>query len=334
MLGTPDTGMDDDTFARFVQETFGPETTEGIPGLGTTDPNRFSARSKYLAGVGRMPWLTWRSRAIAALYAELAEAARAASPGATLALATPVLHGGAAGAEARRVDLAGLAPSQAWRSVGLDLQAWPTEPNAPIVLRGIELSSDPLAHDLATSPDLDARVASRPHRGLFLKIGSESDETEPESESSAPAPGRPDGSTNEPDPAADRRAPSRSSPVRHDRAQEALPWRLTTLPLGDGAAADEPLEHALAALDAQWVILSAPAIAGHEERLRRFSTVLRSLPAWQAPSSVTSEDQKDFGVSVRSLSDRTQTFLEIANDTPYPIRLSGVLDAPAADIGR
>ena len=113
---------------------------------------------------------------------------------------------------------------------------------------------------------------------------------------------------------------------------------MTTLPLGDGAAADEPLEHALAALDAQWVILSAPAIAGHEERLRRFSTVLRSLPAWQAPSSVTSEDKKDFGISVRSLSDRTQSFLEIANDTPYPIRLSGVLDAPAGtsvdDLGR
>ena len=78
-----------------------------------------------------------------------------------LALSTPVLHGGAAGAEARRVDLAGLAPSQAWRSVGLDLQAWSTGPNMPIVLRGVELSTDPLAHDLATSPDLDAKIASR-----------------------------------------------------------------------------------------------------------------------------------------------------------------------------
>ena len=82
LLGNPDTGMDDDTFARFVHDTFGPETAGDIPGLGTTDPNRFAARSKYLSGVGRMPWLTWRSRAIAALYSELAEAARTASPGA------------------------------------------------------------------------------------------------------------------------------------------------------------------------------------------------------------------------------------------------------------
>ena len=175
MLGNPDTGLDDDTFARFVHETFGPETAGEIPGLGTADPNRFATRSKYLSGVGRMPWLMWRSRAIAALYSELDDAARAATPGTVLALSTPVLHGGAAGTEARRVDLAGLAPSQAWRSVGLDLQAWPTGPNVPIVLRGVELSTDPLAHDLATSPDLDAKIASRPHRGMLLTIDPEPD---------------------------------------------------------------------------------------------------------------------------------------------------------------
>ena len=170
LLGNPDTGLDDDTFARFVHDTFGPETAGETPGLGTADPTRFATRSKYLSGVGRMPWLMWRSRAIAALYSELDEAARAAAPGTVLALSTPVLHGGAAGTEARRVDLAGLAPSQAWRSVGLDLQAWPTGPDVPIMLRGVELSTDPLAHDLATSPDLDAKIASRPQRGMLLTI--------------------------------------------------------------------------------------------------------------------------------------------------------------------
>ena len=170
LLGSPDTGMDDNTFTRFVHDTFGPETAQMVPGLGNTDPGRFADRSKYLSGVGRMPWLTWRSRGIASLYAELAEAARAASPGAVLALATPVLHSGAVGSESRRVDLAGLAPSQAWRSVGLDLQTWTAGPAPPIVLRGVELSTDPLAHDLATSPDLDAKVAAQTRRGLFLTI--------------------------------------------------------------------------------------------------------------------------------------------------------------------
>ena len=80
LLGNPDTGLDDDTFARFVHDMFGPETAGEIPGLATADPNRFATRSKYLSGVGRMPWLMWRSRAIAALYSELDEAARAARP--------------------------------------------------------------------------------------------------------------------------------------------------------------------------------------------------------------------------------------------------------------
>ncbi len=76
LLGTPDTGLDDATFERFVREKFTPETARGIPGMDNGDPNRFAVRSNYLAGVGRMPWLTWRSHAIATLYAELAEAAR------------------------------------------------------------------------------------------------------------------------------------------------------------------------------------------------------------------------------------------------------------------
>ena len=117
-----------------------------------------------------MPWLTWRSRAIASLYAELNAAAQEAVPGAVLAVVTPGLDGGPAGTEARRVDLAGLTPSQAWRSVGLDLPAWPSGPIGPAVLRGVALSTDALAHDLATSPDLDAIVAGRPRRGLLLTI--------------------------------------------------------------------------------------------------------------------------------------------------------------------
>ena len=113
---------------------------------------------------------------------------------------------------------------------------------------------------------------------------------------------------------------------------------LSAVPLGDGLTLDEPLGHALAALDAQWVILAVPAIAGHEDRLRKFASVLRALPAWPAQPSVASGEQKDYGIAVRALGDQTQTFLEIANDTPYPIRLAGLLDAPAPatveDLGR
>ncbi|QEH35900.1 hypothetical protein OJF2_44570 [Aquisphaera giovannonii] len=321
LLGSPDTGMDDDTFTRFVREAFGPETAASIPGTDAVDPGRFAARSKYLQGVGRMPWMAWRSKAIAGLYAELAEAARAASPETSLALATPSLHDGAAGVEARRADLAGLAPSQAWRSVGLDLQAWQAGASSPILLRGVELSTDALAHDLAVSPDLDARLSAYPNRGLLLKID-------------------PDAAGPAADPEDDRGGPAAGDAAGAAAADSGAPGAVTlaALPLGDGVAADEPLGHALAALDARWVVLAAPAIAGHEDRLRRFASVLRGLPARPARQAISGGGTKDHGVSVRTIEDAGHTFLQVANDTPYPIRLAGVIDAPAEapveDLGR
>ncbi len=345
LLGTPDTGLDDLTFDRFVQETFRPETARDIPGSGNTDPERFTARSHFLAGVGRMPWLTWRSRAIAALYRELFEAAQATDPGAVLAVVTPGLDNGPAGGEARRIDRAGLAPSQAWRSVGLDLPVWPTGPATLPVLRGVSLSTDALAHDLATSPDLDALVAARPHRGLLLSIDTDPPSMVP------PAP-----SVNGEDLPIQAGSPATTGAAATDASlldrlggeepgRSSLPrtpaariW-LSALPLGDGAAADEPLGHAIAALDAQWLFLEEKAVAGQEERVRRFSRVMQGLPASQAaPGDRDDRSARPFGVAVRRMSDQSQTVLEIANDSPYPVRVAGVLDAPAAalveDLGR
>jgi hypothetical protein len=325
LLGSPDTGMDDETFARFVHESFGAETLHGIPGLENGDPGRFAARSKFLEGVGRMPWLTWRARALAGLYGELSEATRTASPGAVLALATPVLDGGDAGAEARRVDLAGLVPSQAWRNVGLDFQSWPSAPDGPIVLRGVEVSTEPLAHDLATSPDLDAKVETQPRRGLLLTMDSQWT-----AESLGVRAGH-EAALEQPE-----QGPSVARPSFYPEGSDSPVLR--TLPLGDDIAADESLGHALGALDAQWVIVTAATFAGHEDRLRRFAPVLRSLPTWAAQTLKTSADSRDFGITVRSLTDDSQTYFEIANDAPFPIRLAGILDMAEStnveDLGR
>jgi hypothetical protein len=348
LLGTPDTGLDDATFDRFVHESFSPETARGIPGLGGTDPDRFTVRSRYLAGVGRMPWLAWRSRAIASLYSELAEAAQAVAPGTMLAVVTPSLSDGPAGIEARRVDRAGLAPSQAWRSVGLDLQAWPSSRGAPPVFRGIALSRDALAHDLATSPDLDALVAGQSQRGLLLSIDGGPQSFPGQNGSSPLADALPDPSTAAVPGAyfsvsdSSRSGRSGLGVVAGNGGSRGNDQTicLTALPLGDGPAADEPLEHALAALDARWVFLAGNAAAGQEERLRRFAAVLRALPAWPAVplAAHAQSNPKPFGVAVRRMFDDSQTFLAIANDSPYPIRLAGVLDAPTSaaieDLGR
>ncbi len=342
LLGTPDTGLDDVTFDRFVRETFKPETARDIPGSGNTDPERFAVRSHFLAGVGRMPWLTWRSQAIAALYRELSEAAHATDPGATLAVVTPGLDNGPSGGEARRIDRAGLAPSQAWRSVGLDLPVWSTGPATLPVLRGVSLATDALAHDLATSPDLDALVAARPRRGLLLSI----DGDQPAMGSLAAAATTEDLPMPASSPAASGAAGTDAGGTERLSADEsgrnpslrtagAKIW-LTAMPLGDGAAADEPLGHAIAALDAQWLFLEEKAVAGQEERVRRFARVLRALPAW--PGVPGDRSPRPFGVAVRRMNDETQTFLEIANDSPYPVRVAGVLEAPDSalveDMGR
>ena len=305
LLGAPDTGIDDDTFARFVQETLGREAAQDVPGRGTADPDRFSARSKYLAGVGRMPWLAWRAKAIAGLYAELADAARNASPGAVLAVATPTLEAGPAGTEARRVDLAGLAPSLAWRSVGLDLELWETGPDAPVVLRAAELAADALARDLATHADLDEKVAAFSDRGFLLNAEGEL------------APGaKPAGG---------------GEGSRTDRRLV-----LSALPLGDGDSADELPAHALAGLDARLVLLSATTAAGFEDRLRRFGEILRLLPPDEGPARPPVGHGS--GVVVRSLADDGRTVLQLVNDTPYPIRVAGVLKGVDAanvdDLGR
>jgi hypothetical protein len=304
LLGGPDTGFDDATFARFVREAFDPETARSVPGLGVDDAGRFAARSQFLAGSGRMPWLTWRSKRIAALYEGLAESARDASPAAALAVATPGPNEGPAGVEARRADLTGLAPSLAWRAVGLDLDAWPSGEHAPIVLRGMTLGPDDLAHDLATNPELDVKVSARPARGLLLDVESAGSNPRPRAAATTPA----------------------LSPTTG--------LSLSAPALDAGANGDEPLGHALAALDARWVWLAAPAVAGQEERVRRFARVFRALPA----TPPAERQPLAFGVAVRTHRASGQTYLALANDTPYPVRLDTVIAGPATapvyDLGR
>ena len=293
LLGPADTGFDDITYTRFIREAFDLETAKTLPGLNVEDPERFTARSRFLAGSGRMPWLIWRSKQVAGLYACLAEAAKLASPLARLAVATPNTGEGSAGSEARRADLAGLAPSLAWRAVGLDLEAWPNEESAPVVFRGSSLVSEGLAHDLATSPELDAKVAARPERGVLI------DAEEPP-------------------------APENSGPG----------LSLSAPAIDSGPNGDEPLGHALAALDARWVWLSAATVVGNEERCRRFARVFCALPATPAAEG----QPLAFGVSVRAYPVGGQTYLALANDTPYPVRLdtlmSGPANAPVYDLGR
>jgi len=297
--GGPDSGLDDVTYARFVAAAFESGPAGRVPGRNLDDPLRFETRARFVEASGKRQWLAWRAHEVAEVYAHLARSARRAVPGTLLAVATPTLDSNPAGDEARRVDLAGLDPGQAWRGVGLDLAAWPTGDEAPILLRATGLSTDDLAHDLATSPELDEPVAARPSRGALIGV---------EATDLAHA------------------GPAVAAP--------AGPWLLAR-PMVEGSAGDEPLGHAVAAIDAGRVFVAASSVAGQEERFRRFARVFTALPVAAGGGR---EPRLPSGVVTRPIRAGADTFLAMANDSPYPILLEAILGAtghPSVDdLGR
>ncbi|WP_152050217.1 hypothetical protein [Tautonia marina] len=238
--GRPDSGFDDQTYARFVRDAIKGDVA---PGLDKDDPERFAARHQYLTGSALVPWLTWRSRQVGAYYSSLAAALAEASPGVSLMLVTPGLDDGLMGAEARRFDRDGLPPDAAWRSLGLDLADWPQGGRpAPYLLRGVGTELGGLEHDLATHPALDAQLMNRPGRGFLLG----------------------------PDQQGDGRGDVEGAPWAS--------LRLSAVSQPSGPEGDEVFAHAVAALDVGWVVVSASTLIGQEDRFRRFATVFRSLP--------------------------------------------------------
>jgi hypothetical protein len=288
--GHPDTGLDDGTFGRFVRAMLDPRAARAVPGQDLSDPLRFAARRRYLGGPGRAPWLAWRAREVGELYAGLAREVTTTAPGATLIVATPTLDDGPAGRQARLADASGESPLQAWKAVGLDLDQWPLPAEGLVVLRAVGPATEPLSQELATHSELDAPVARRPARGMFL-AGAEPPERPPSTLVLAAAP---------------------------------------------PGTADEPLGHALAALDAQWVLLSATAVSGREASVGQFARVFRALPAAAEPLARPLAPES--GVAARAWSAGGLTFLGLANDTPYTIRLDALLRGPAdaaiKDLGR
>jgi hypothetical protein len=285
--GAADTGLDDDTFARFIAAMLDAEATRRVPGLGTEAPERFAARRQYVTGPGAAPWQAWRSREVAAGYEALAAAVRGAAPDAVLAIVTPGLDGSPAGVAARRADAAGESPLSAWKELGLDLEGWPEATPGLVVLRGVDPRPEPLARDLATHPDLDLPVARLAGRGVLV-------------DGPAAPPGDDDG-----------------------------------VHLAACGGGEEPLGHALAVLDARWMLLAATAAAGREEALARFARVYLALPA-DAPASRPLDPEA--GVAARTWTAGDATVLGLANDTPYTIRVDATLRVPAGaavdDVGR
>lgn len=311
---------DDATYERFVKATFDPQTAKTVPGLSPNDPYRAQARRVFLNGPGRTAWSTWRAREIGRLYAELALAARARKSDAVLAVATPSGDSseGSAAEALRRADREGNAPDEAWNSVGLNLAEWPKTTPGLLVLRGTQVGGvgpdDSLSRDLATSPELDEQVARMARNGAWLDVGLGSVK-DLSMALTASSPGN--------------RAMSSSS-SQADSPEDGVTLELAAPDLSDRADPEVFGSHALAALDASWLVVSNRAVEGREPSLRRVVQLIQMLP-------LADRDREEAriaparhlcGVAAWTVESNGQTFLALANDLPFPLRLDIAIKAP------
>ena len=112
-----------------------------------------------------------------------------------------------------------------------------------------------------------------------------------------------------------------------DRAAAGAEPCLTAAALADGTAAEELLGHSLAWIDARWMFLSPTALAGREERVAKFAGAFKALPGGdEVPVSST---KLESGVAVRTWSGDQGIAIGLANDTPYSVRVEGVVRAAA-----
>ena len=293
LLGGPDTGFDDATFARFVRETFDPETARGVPGLGDRPtPDRFAARVAVPRRVGPD---ALADLAVARDRRALRRAGRGGAagvaPGALLAVATPGLgrrpgrHRGAAGRPRRPRPEPGLARRRARPrrlALGRARADRPPRrrPSAPTTWR----TTWPPA------PSSTPRSPPAPRRGLLLDV----EERWPDRPAARRRRGPP-----APSPATglSLSAPAARGRRRRRRAARATPWRRSTRagscwrrrpsPGTRSGSAGSPGSSA----PCPPTPLGGPPAAG----------LRRGRPARTAASD--------------------QTYLALANDTPYPIRL-------------
>ena len=109
-------------------------------------------------------------------------------------------------------------------------------------------------------------------------------------------------------------------PSRDDLSWPPGSIRLTALPGDDGATLNEWVGHALASLDPSWFLADSALVLGRESELTRLAKVVRSLP--NSPSGAPIATRDPSGIAVRAIGGLSATYLSLANDTPYPARLS------------
>lgn len=291
-LPTADGGYDDDTMRRLQHDTH-----LDIPGEGAT---RFAARARFLNGPGKNTWYVWRANQLAALHQRMQQEIAAARPEAHLYLAAATLL------EHRQVQRS-LRPGLPRRTkveevllaLGIRPEAYRSDERI-VLLRPQEIS--PTSSLLAQGIELEVNPAPEVDRLFSLHQHSGSLFYHEPQRARVPS--------------FDAKSPFGASSTFTALASEFSP------------SADRNRRrfvHSLATLDAEQMFDGGWLLPlGQEAALTDLVSVYRQLPAGRF-DTLAEESQP---VTIRALARGGQTYVYLANDSPWPVSVALEVDAP------
>jgi len=290
-----DWGYDDQTIARFQQET-----KSRVPGTG---PQRFAARAKYLSGPGRALWLQWRAGVVADFHRRLQKEIVADRPEAKLYLA------GGTMLENRQTQYR-LRPTLPER-IKVD--------DALVVLgiRAPAYKKDDGIVFLRPQHLKPAAAAPLPTQAADLEVNLRQDMDQLFAGAAHP------GSLFYHEPLKTRLASfDAKSPFG---AGSTYTWLVSQLsPSGDRNR--RRFVHSLATLDSQSMFDGGWLLSlGQEDALKDILSVYRQLPG-ERFETVPGEFQP---ITIRTLSRDRQTYIYLVNDSAWETSISMRLDVPA-----
>ncbi|GAB6164250.1 hypothetical protein JCM19992_02500 [Thermostilla marina] len=295
VLPGPEWGLDDETVARFSEET-------GIRIPDSGGPDRFAQRAHLLLGEYRQAWLRWRAQRVHSLLTRIHHEMTAARPDGKLLVLGGTLFSASEWSNRLRPSLED-APSadEVFLELGLDAQTMATQPGI-VFLRPKRLFEDrpgldPVEFEIERLfGRFDWRQQSSTPGFLFFHLPNEFHVA-----------------------SFDRRSP----------VQPTFTWLLTQ-PLPADYRNRRRFVQALAELDAHWLCDGGWRVPiGEEEALRPLVAAYRQLPGIPfrtfVPASGTTQP-----VVLRYARHGNHTYAYIVNEAPFPVTFSIALRAPPA----
>ena len=286
-----DGSFDDDTI-----ECFERETKVSVPGSGA---ERFAARARFLTGPESRAWLTWRAQNMATLYRRMSQAIAGSRKDARLYLAGGTMFDGPAVRRSLRPALPRrMRVDEVLLGLGVRPEDFRDDPVVFLRPQCIEPMDSLSAHsvdlELNLAPEVDRLFSGGAAASLFY---------------------------HKPQrlrlPAFDAKSPFGSENTYTWLVSEFAPSDLHNR---------ERFVHSLATLDAQAMFDGGWLLPlGQEETIRELVSVYRELPSGPF-EAVTGETQP---VAIRSRVENDQTFVYLANDSPWHVTVSLAVNMPA-----